>query len=110
MTMAIDLKPGQTVRVKISKTINRGAARKTLERLFCQDRAVTKPMDVRSANFIELPKRRGGCIWTKRVNKLHPSLDRGAEATIHTTAQSIRDLASVATFVEISAEKQSKKK
>lgn len=99
--MAIELKPGQTVRVKINKTINRDSARKTLERLFLQDKSVVAPLNTRSRNFKELPKRRGGTIWTKRVNKLHPSLNRGDEATFKTTPQSIRDLNSVASFVEI---------
>jgi hypothetical protein len=43
-----------------------------------QDKSVRKPLDKRAANFIELPKRRGGQIWTKRPNKLHPNLNRGA--------------------------------
>ena len=52
-----------------------------------------------------MPKRRGGQIWTKRVNKLHPSLERGAAATIKTTPQSIKDLNSVKSFVEVKAKK-----
>jgi len=99
--MASEFKPGQTVRVTISKTINRAGARKTLERLFMQDKAQRAPLDARAANFIPLPKRRGGCVWTKRVNKIHPSLDQGMAATITTTPQSLRDLKSVETFVEI---------
>jgi hypothetical protein len=103
--MATELKPGQTVRVTVSKIITRDAARKTLERLFMKDKAVRKPIDARSANFIPLPKRRGGTIWTKRVNKVHPSLNKGASATIKTTAQSIRDLKSVESFVEVKSAK-----
>ena len=103
--MAIDLKPGQTVRVTVSKSITRGAARKTLERLFMKDKAVRAPLDARAANFIPLPKRRGGTIWTKRVNKVHPELNKGASATITTTAANIRDLKSVETFVEIGSAK-----
>jgi hypothetical protein len=99
--MPLDLKSGQTVRIKISKPIQRAGARKTLERLFLQDKAVAKPIAIRSRNFKELPKRRGGVIWTKRPNKVHPNLDRGASATIKTTPQSIRDLNSVADFIEI---------
>jgi hypothetical protein len=99
--MAIDLKPGQTVRVTISKNITRESARKTLERLFMSDKAVSKPIERRSRNFIPLPKRRGGQIWTKRPNKVHPTLDRGAAATIKTTPQSIKDLNSVADFVDV---------
>jgi hypothetical protein len=99
--MAIELKPGTTIQVKITRLINRASARKTLERLFMQDKSVVRPLDVRSRNFIPLPKRRGGCIWTKRPNKVHPSLERGQQATLKTTPQSIRDLKSVESFIEI---------
>jgi hypothetical protein len=99
--MALNLQTGKSVRVTISKTVNRAAAKKTLERLFMRDKAVKGPIDLRSRNFIELPKRRGGCIWTKRPNKVHPSLDKGASATVKITPQSIRDLNSVETFVEV---------
>src|SRR5689334_1232145 len=75
-TMAIEAKPGQTLRVTISKNVNRAGARKTLERLFMLDKAVSKPIATRSRNFKELPKRRGGQIWTKRPNKVHPDLNR----------------------------------
>jgi hypothetical protein len=99
--MAIDVKSGQTVRVTINKTINRASAKKTLERLFMIDKAVSKPMLARSRNFIPLPKRRGGQIWTKRPNKLHPTLTKGAAATFKATPQLIRDLNSVETFVQV---------
>lgn len=99
--MANEFKPGQTLRVTISKTINRASARKTLERLFMKDKSVCAPLDARSKNFIELPKRRGGCIWTKRVNKLHPNLARGDSATVLATPQTLRDLKSVESFVEV---------
>ena len=99
--MALDLKPGATVRVTISKTIKREAARKTLERLFMRDKAVRGPIDARSKNFKELPKRRGGQIWTKRPNKVHPGLERGAAATIRTTPQTIKDLKSVEAFIQV---------
>jgi hypothetical protein len=103
--MAIDLKPGQTVRVTVSKNITRDAARKTIERLFMKDKAVRTPLDARSANFKEIPKRRGGVIWTKRVNKVHPELNKGFSATITTTAQSIKDLKSVESFIEVASAK-----
>ena len=99
--MPLDLKPGATVRVTINKTIRRDAARKTLERLFMRDKAVRGPIDARSKNFKELPKRRGGQIWTKRPNKVHPPLNPGAFASVKVTPQSIKDLNSVADFVEV---------
>ena len=99
--MALDLKPGKTVRVTINKTIRRDAARKTLERLFMRDKTVRGPIDARSRNFKEQPKRRGGQIWTKRPNKVHPTLIPGAAASVKVTAQSIKDLNSVAEFIEV---------
>jgi hypothetical protein len=101
--MALDVKPGQTIKVTISKTINRAAALKTVERLFMKDKAVVAPLDARAKNFIPLPKRRGGCIWTKRVNKIHPTLVRGESATILATPQTMRDLNSVSDFVTVGA-------
>jgi hypothetical protein len=99
--MAIDIKSGGSVKVTVSKSITRAAARKTLERLFLMDKSVSRPLDERSSNFKELPKRRGGCIWTKRPNKLHLDLNRGASATIKATPQTIRDLKSVEAFVDV---------
>jgi hypothetical protein len=99
--MALDLKPGKTVRVTINKTIKRAGARKTLERLFMRDKAVSGPIAARSKNFKELPKRRGGQIWTKRPNKVHPILNPGAAASVKVTPQSIKDLNSVAEFIEV---------
>lgn len=101
--MAIEAKPGQTLQVKISKTISRASAKKTLERLFMKDKAVAGPIERRSRNFKEQPKRRGGVIWTKRPNKIHPQLNPGDSASIVATPQSLRDLKSVESFVEVSA-------
>jgi len=99
--MAIEAKAGQSLRVTISRSISRASAQKTLERIFMLDKTVRGPLDARSKNFIPLPKRRGGCIWTKRVNKLHPELVTGASATITATSQLVRDLNSVLSFVQV---------
>lgn len=99
--MAIDLKPGQTVRVTISKNITREGARKTLIRLFMKDKAVAKPLERRSRNFKEIPGRRGGRIWTKRPNKIFPAIERGAAATILVTPQAVKDLRSVEDFIQV---------
>jgi hypothetical protein len=90
-----------TVRVTITKTVTRESARKTLERLFMRDRAVAGPLEARSANFKALPRRRGGRIWTKRPNKVHPRLEKGTVATIPATPQYLRDLESVKAFVSV---------
>jgi hypothetical protein len=100
-TMATKAKSGGTVRVTISKTITRDSARKTIERLFMMDKGVAKPVELRSRNFKELPKRRGGVIWTKRPNKVHPGLVKGTAATIKATPQHMRDLKSVMEFVSV---------
>ncbi len=99
--MLIDAKPGTSVRVTILKKISREGARKTLERLFMSDKEFRKPLDARSKNFLPLPKRRGGRIWTKRPNKLHPQFAKGVAATIRVTPQSIKDLKSVEAFVQV---------
>ena len=99
--MALDLKPGATVRVTINKTIKREGARKTLERLFMRDKAVSGPIAARSKNFKELPKRRGGQIWTKRPNKVHPTLIPGVAADVKVTPQAAKDLNSVAEFISV---------
>jgi len=101
--MALNLKPGQSVQVKITKHVSRASAVKTLERLFLKDEAIAGPIEARSANFKELPKRRGGVIWTKRPNKVHPDLKTGASATVLATPQAIKDLNSVATFVNVTS-------
>ena len=99
--MAIETKPGQSIRVTIKKAITRASARKTLERLFLSDKTVAKPLEIRSENFIPLPKTRGGRIWTKRPNKLHLPLKTGDSATIKATPQAMKDLGSVSAFVEV---------
>ncbi len=91
----------KTVRVTINKTITRDSARKTIERLFMKDKVFAAPIVARSRNFKEIPKRRGGTIWTKRANKVHPGLEKGASATVQATAQHLRDLESVKTFVSV---------
>ena len=46
----IQLKPGQTVRVTVSKHVNRESARKTLERLFLKDKSISKPIQSGNIN------------------------------------------------------------
>lgn len=103
MASELNVKPGGSVKVTISKAITRAAAKKTIERLFMGDKTVAGPIEDRSKNFIPLPKRRGGTIWTKRPNKVHPELVKGVAVTIKATPQHMRDLKSVAEFVEVAA-------
>ena len=104
MIMAIEIAPNQKVRVTIKRFVNREGARKTLERLFLKDKAHSGPLDARTSNFEDKPKRRGGRIWTKHPNKLHLPLPAGLTANITATAQAIRDLRSAESFVEVAAQ------
>jgi len=99
--MALQAIPGGKVRVTVTKTVNRAAAVKTLERLFMTDTVAAKPVLQREANFVDKPKRRGGRIWTKYTNKVHLEIAKGSHATIKATPQHVRDLASVSEFVEV---------
>ena len=99
--MAVTAKPGSSFQVTITKKITRAQAATTLERLFMADKAVRGPIEAREKNFKPIPKRRGGRIWTKWPNKVHPKLEKGISATIPASAQFARDLASVADFVEV---------
>lgn len=102
IVMALSFKSGTALSVKVSKAITRDSALKTLERLFMKDKVVSGPIKERSSNFIPLPKRRGGRIWTKRPNKIFPLIEVGTTATLKASPQVLRDLASVSTFVEVS--------
>lgn len=99
----MDFKAGQTVKVTISKPVTRAAARKTLERLFMKDQVFAAPLNARSANFVAQPKRRGGQIWTKYPNKIHPNLVKGTFATLKVTAQVVKDLKSVEDLVQVAS-------
>jgi hypothetical protein len=101
--MAIAFKAGTPLRVTIQRTINRASAKKTIERLFMKDSAIAGPIEAREKNHKPRPKRRGGRIWTKYPNKVHPKLDRGVAATLQATPQVLKDLASVEDFVEVQA-------
>lgn len=101
--MPHSIKPGSTVRVTITKSIRRAAARKTLERVFMSDPAFSKPIDARARRFTDRPKRRGGRIYTKRATKVHPSLVTGTTATVRATPQHIKDLQSVADVVSVAS-------
>ena len=101
--MPFDFKPGTSLKVTINKAIKREAARKTLERLFMTDDAVAGPIHAREKNFKDKPKRRGGRIWTKRPNKVHPTIELGKAAMIKATPQVLKDLGSVSDVVEVQA-------
>lgn len=99
--MALTAKPGSKFEVTITHQITRAAAWTTLERLFMRDKAIAGPIAARAKNHKPKPKRRGGRIWTKWPNKVHPALVKGRVASVPATAQYAKDLASVAEFVDV---------
>ena len=94
-------KPGKTFAVTIKHTPTRESARKTLERLFMSDDEFRAPIDARAARHSDRPKRRGGRIYTKYARKVHPELVIGASAKVRATPQHVKDLQSVARFIEV---------
>ena len=94
-------KPGQTFTVTITRTPTRESARKTLERLFMSDGEFRAPIDARAARHSDRPKRRGGRMYTKYARKVHPDLEKGVTAAIRATPQHVKDLQSVASFVDV---------
>lgn len=99
--MSLKSKPGSKFQVTVSKAVTRASALATLERLSMRDKAFAAPIEARSANFKAKPKRRGGRIWTKWPNKIHPKLAQGVKFSVPATAQYARDLDSVADFVTV---------
>ena len=79
----------------------RRSARKTLERLFMSDDEFRAPIDARASRHSDRPKRRGGRIYTKYARKVHPQLVIGTSANVKATPQHVKDLHSVARFIEV---------
>jgi len=101
--MSHEFKPGTAIKLTVTKAITKAAAEKTICRLFMKDKAFGAPLRARAKNFKAKPKRRGGRIWTKYPNKLHPVFPAGTTATIRSTPQFLKDLASVTEFVSVAA-------
>ena len=99
--MSLEIKSGQTVKLTLTATPTRAAARKTLERLFLTDKSISKPRAARARNFKDKPKRRGGALWTQHPNKPDLNLAKGSSATVTLTPQFIKDVNSVADFVQV---------
>jgi hypothetical protein len=101
-----DITPGSKVTIKIIKQPTAVAASKTLVRVLCKDPIVhaenQRQRKVRKTNYS--PARRGGRLYGGRVVKQHAVTGKLGEAgTIIATADVIRDLTSVARFIEVTA-------
>jgi hypothetical protein len=102
--MPLDLQPGGSFRVTVTKRPANEAAAKTLSRIFAKDpqnRAVAKHRRMLRRKATEF-RRRGGRLWGVRPKA--PRLvqpEAGAACTVFATCDVINDLNSVERFVEV---------
>ncbi len=102
--MAVDIQPGSTVKVKVTKTPTNEAAAKTLSRIFARAEGGLKARKNRKEliHSAIVMARRGGRPWAVRPKA--PRLfqpTKGADCTLFTTCGLIGDLNSVERFIEI---------
>jgi hypothetical protein len=101
----MDIAPGQTVTVEITRTPMKDAARKTLVRLFRKDEKIAR---AHRRNERLRPSwetwRRGGRMWHHQM-KSHPPipLKPGDRLAVLATVDVIRDLQSVSRWVRVTA-------
>ena len=108
--MAIDVKPGTQVCVKVSAEPTNQAAAKTLSRVFARGRGGRKLRSSRKqlrTNHIE-GRQRGGRTWMVRPKA--PRLcqpKKGDDCIVFATSALINDLRSLVRFVEVTPAKSS---
>lgn len=102
--MPIDAKPGSTVHVKVTADPTNEAAAKTLSRVFARDPAHRKTRVFRKKlRTLHMEGRqRGGRIWMVRPKAPRLIQPRKGDACdLFVTSALIRDLNSVARFVQV---------
>ena len=101
----MDITPGSTVTVKVVNAPTNIAARKTLVRVLTKDpgaQAEEKKMRKTRDRHYD-PRRRGGRLYGGQMRKItRVKGEKGETGTIRATADVIRDLQSVARFIEVS--------
>lgn len=99
----MDIKPGTTVSVEITRTPRNDAAEKTLNRVCAKDPQVAKFHRRLKEQRPSLQHwRRGGRLWHHQMKTKSPvSLTPGAKYTLFATVDVIRDLASVSRWVKV---------
>lgn len=95
---------GSKVRVTVTKKPTNAAAAKTIVRLLSKDPAVKKDnarlRAIRKRDYN--PDRRGGRLYGGRVVKQHPVQAKAGETGVVTATDDVlRDLHSVARFIEV---------
>lgn len=101
--MAINAQPGQWVQVKVLRTPASAASVKTLHRVLAKDPVVSKEQErIKEAREIK-SHRRGGRIWYDRPSRVRVTkVTSGASYRVYASLDVLRDLASVAKYVEVS--------
>ncbi len=100
--MAIDVKPGQMLQVTVKSYPRTAAAKKTLVRLFENDRTVERERKRLAKTRPPEPSRRGGRIWMNRPPRLEVvETTPGASYKIFGSVDVLRDLNSVEKFVDV---------
>lgn len=100
--MAIDVKPGQWVKVKVINHPKRDGAIKTMHRVLERDKAMQTERKRLDAARPGTYHTRGGRPWLDKPARLKVcSLTPGAEYKIFATVQTIRDLNSVEKHVQV---------
>lgn len=104
--MALQVTPGQWVKVTVKSAPKTTAGRKTLLRLFEQDPGVKKERVRVSKTRPWEDSRRGGRIWINKPPRIDlVKVERGASYKVFASLPVIRDLQSVEKYVEVSAAK-----
>ncbi len=107
--MLVDVKPGNTVSMKVRETPTNQAAAKTISRLLAKDPGGRKARMERKKllRHSSEARRRGGRLWMVRPKA--PALfspAQGATCTLLVTSDVFKDLHSVERFIEVSAATQ----
>ncbi len=100
--MALQVKPGQWVQVKVVSQPKREAAVKTLRRLFEQDPEVRRERTRMKRSRPIKTHIRGGRVWKDRPSRLQAvKTTKGASHRIFASISVIRDLNSLGKHVEV---------
>ncbi len=96
----MDIQPGHNVTITVTRDVTRPAAQKTLARIFLKDDKISKS---RNHDKKEVMKStRAGRIWNHRHRgSVAVCPQKGQSATVQATVDVIRDINSVASFVDV---------
>ena len=104
--MDMNVSPGATVEIKVTKTPTSERAAKTLSRIFAKDMASKRLARRRHRILAQTAerRRRGGRLWTVKSHAPRLIQPRAGDACrILASVDVIPDLASVKRFIEVSA-------